>query len=100
MEKNRQWKKQVVTALELAPDLDGGETKISLTGSGEAVIENYKGILQYTDSEILLQSLRGKVLLRGRNLEIVWYTSLEMKITGRSSVFFCSRNDYRIWENY
>ncbi len=82
MEKNRQWKKQVVTALELAPDLDGGETKISLTGSGEAVIENYKGILQYTDSEILLQSLRGKVLLRGRNLEIVWYTSLEMKITG------------------
>ena len=82
MEKNRQWKKQVVTALELAPDLDGEETKISLTGSGEAVIENYKGILQYTDSEILLQSLRGKVLLRGRNLEIVWYTSLEMKITG------------------
>ena len=82
MEKSRQWKKQVVTALELAPDLDGGETKISLTGSGEAVIENYKGILQYTDSEILLQSLRGKVLLRGRNLEIVWYTSLEMKITG------------------
>ena len=85
MEKNRQWKKQVVTALELAPDLDGGETKISLTGSGEAVIENYKGILQYTDSEILLQSLRGKVLLRGRNLEIVWYTSLEMKITGSIS---------------
>ena len=82
MEKNRQWKKQVVTALELAPDLDGGETKISLTGSGEAVIENYKGILQYTDSEILIQSLRGKVLLRGRNLELVWYTSLEMKITG------------------
>lgn len=82
MEKNRLWKKQVVTALELAPDLDGGETKISLTGSGEAVIENYKGILQYTDSEILIQSLRGKVLLRGRNLEIVWYTSLEMKITG------------------
>ena len=82
MEKSRQWKKQVVTALELAPDLDGGETKISLTGSGEAVIENYKGILQYTDSEILLQSLRGKVLLRGKNMEIVWYTSLEMKITG------------------
>lgn len=85
MEKNRQWKKQVVTALELAPDLDGGETKISLTGSGEAVIENYKGILQYTDSEILIQSLRGKVLLRGRNMEIVWYTSLEMKITGSIS---------------
>ena len=49
------------------------------------MIENYKGILQYTDSEILLQSLRGKVLLRGRNLEIVWYTSLEMKITGAIS---------------
>ena len=75
----------MVTALELAPDLDGGETKVSLTGSGEAVIENYKGILQYTDSEILIQSLRGKVLLRGKNLKIVWYTSLEMKITGSIS---------------
>ena len=59
MEKNRQWKKQVVTALELAPDLDGGETKISLTGSGEAVIENYKGILEYEEFYIKLSTKVG-----------------------------------------
>ena len=83
MEKNRLWKKQVVTALELAPDLDGGETKISLTGSGEAVIENYKGILQYTDSEILIQSLRGKV-------------SSAWQKYGNCLVYLSGNEDYRV----
>ena len=72
----------MVETLELPKDLMYGDSIVTITGRTEVLIENYKGILQYTDSEILLQSLRGKVLLRGRNLEIVWYTSLEMKITG------------------
>ena len=32
-----------------------------------------------------LASVGGEVALCGRNLEIVWYTSLEMKITGAIS---------------
>ena len=75
-------KQNMVETLELPKDLMYGDSIVTITGRREVLIENYKGILQYTDSEILLQSLRGKVLLRGRNLEIVWYTSLEMKITG------------------
>ena len=75
-------KQNMVETLELPKDLMYGDSIVTITGRREVLIENYKGILQYTDSEILLKSLRGKVLLRGRNLEIVWYTSLEMKITG------------------
>ena len=78
-------KQNMVETLELPKDLMYGDSIVTITGRREVLIENYKGILQYTDSEILLQSLRGKVLLRGRNLEIVWYTSLEMKITGAIS---------------
>ena len=78
-------KQNMVETLELPKDLMYGDSIVTITGRREVLIENYKGILQYTDSEILLQSLRGKVLLRGINLEIVWYTSLEMKITGAIS---------------
>ena len=78
-------KQNMVETLELPKDLMYGDSIVTITGRREVLIENYKGILQYTDSEILLQSLRGKVLLCGRNLEIVWYTSLEMKITGAIS---------------
>ena len=78
-------KQNMVETLELPKDLMYGDSIVTITGRREVLIENYKGILQYTDSEILIQSLRGKVLLRGKNLEIVWYTSLEMKITGAIS---------------
>ena len=86
------WKQEFVDAKErfaeafmLPKDLVMNATLFHMIGERDIYLENYKGILQYTDSEILLQSLRGKVLLRGRNLEIVWYTSLEMKITGAIS---------------
>jgi len=82
MEKNRLWKKQVVTALELAPDLDGGETKISLTGSGEAVIENYKGILEYTGEYIKIQTKNAKLTVYGKKLSIEYYTNEDMKVVG------------------
>ena len=64
-------KQNMVETLELPKDLMYGDSIVTITGRREVLIENYKGILQYTDSEILIQSLRGKVLLRGKNMEIV-----------------------------
>ena len=72
MKKNRPWKEQMVSALELPADLAYSEPIVTLTGTTEALIENYKCIL----------TLRGKVSICGKNLEILWYTPQEMKITG------------------
>ena len=88
MKKNRPWKEQMVSALELPADLAYSEPIVTLTGTPEALIENYKCILVYTESEIVILTLRGKVSICGKNLEILWYTPQEMKITGTiSSVF-------------
>lgn len=45
MKKAGQWKNRMVLALELPPDLAYNETIVTLTGQTEAVIENYKSVL-------------------------------------------------------
>ena len=72
----------MVLALELPPDLAYNETIVTLTGQTEAVIENYKSVFKYTPSEIGIQSFCGKVTISGKNLEIRWYNSSAMKVTG------------------
>ena len=85
MKKTGRWKEQVVSALEVPPDLAYRETIITLTGSMELLIENYKSISRYTPSEIVVLSLRGKVTICGESLEILWYTSRAMKRKGKIS---------------
>ena len=85
MKKNRPWKEQMVSALELPADLAYSEPIVTLTGTTEALIENYKCILVYTESEIVILTLRGKVTICGESLEILWYTSRAMKIKGKIS---------------
>ena len=85
MGKLGRWKEQMVSALEIPPDLAYSETIITMTGSMEILIENYKSISRYTPTEIVVRSLRGKVSICGKNLEILWYTSSAMKVTGNIS---------------
>ena len=61
MKKTERWKEQMVSALEIPADLAYSETIITITGSMELLIENYRSISRYTPSEIVVLSLRGKV---------------------------------------
>ena len=60
MGKLGRWKEQMVSALEIPPDLAYSETIITMTGSMEILIENYKSISRYTPTEIVVRSLRGR----------------------------------------
>mgnify|MGYP000343918509 CR=1 FL=1 len=83
MKKAGQWKNRMVLALELPPDLAYNETIVTLTGQTEAVIENYKiCFLNIHLLKIVIQSFCGKVTISGKNLEIRWYNSSAMKVTG------------------
>ncbi len=55
---------------------------VSITGRQELLIENYRGILEYTQNHISLQAKTCRVMIRGKNLHISYYTNEEMKITG------------------
>ena len=72
----------VVESLKLPRDSVLGDSIITVTGNTEILIENYKGILQYSDELILLQGKNRKIELKGKRLNIVYYTNEDMKISG------------------
>lgn len=75
-------KEGLVESLELPKDLMYGAVLVSITGRQEMLIENYRGILEYTGNHISLQTKTCRLVIRGTNLNISYYTNEEMKITG------------------
>ena len=69
-------------SLELPKDLVYGAVLVSITGRQEILIENYRGILEYTKNHISLQTKTCRLVVRGKDLDISYYTNEEMKITG------------------
>ena len=72
----------MVTSLELPRDLMLGAAVLTVTGQREALIANYKGILEYEDSFIRVQTKNCRIRISGARLAIDYYTNDEMKITG------------------
>ena len=75
-------KELVVESLKLPRDCVLGDSIVTITGSTEVFVENYKGILQYSTEQILLQGKHCKIELLGKRLNIVYYTNEDMKICG------------------
>lgn len=80
---NNSFKKEtLVDTLRLPKDVCMGALRVTLTGNTEAWIENYRGILEYTDKLILLQTKSCQVCFEGNRLSIDYYTNEDMKISG------------------
>ncbi|HIW81546.1 MAG TPA: YabP/YqfC family sporulation protein [Candidatus Acetatifactor stercoripullorum] len=81
--KNKNPKKELlVESLQLPKDVCMGALRVTLTGNSEAWIENYRGILEYTEQMILLQAKTCQVCFEGNRLSIDYYTNEDMKISG------------------
>lgn len=72
----------MVESLKLPKDSMLGASIITVTGNTDIFVENYKGILQYSTELILLQGKNCKIELKGKRLNIVYYTNEDMKISG------------------
>ena len=75
-------KSNIVESLELPKDLIYGAVIVTVTGKNEVLIENYKGILEYTGEKIRVQTKSCQVMVSGKQLLVEYYTNDEMKITG------------------
>ena len=81
--KNIQPKREmIIDSLKLPKDICMGAIRVTMTGNREAWIENYRGILEYTDRMILLQGKTCQVCSEGTGLSIDYYTNEDMKISG------------------
>ena len=75
-------KTRITDASGMPKDVVLGVPLVTVTGQNEACIENYRGILEYTDKLIRIQTKLGKIHVIGRGLQIEYYTNDEMKIVG------------------
>lgn len=79
---NRTTKDTLADSLHLPKDICTGSLRITLTGDSEAWIENYKGILEYTEECVILQAKGCRVCFEGTRLLIDYYTNEDMRISG------------------
>lgn len=67
---------------EVPKDVVLGEAIITLTGKREAIIENYKGIVEYTNDYIRIMTKNGVIEFKGTNFNITYLTNEEIKVSG------------------
>ncbi len=75
-------KDRIANASGMPKDVVLGVPLVAVIGQSETCIENYRGILEYTDKLIRIQTKLGKIHVTGRELQIEYYTNDEMKIIG------------------
>ena len=68
--------------LNLPADVIAGAPIITATGRNEICLENYKGIIEYNSSLVKVQTKACKICIEGKQLNILYFTEDEMKITG------------------
>lgn len=79
---SRSFKNKIAELSELPKDVAMGMPVLTVTGQAELCLENYRGIIEYTDSLIRIQTKSGQIRITGQRLHVVYYTNDEMKVNG------------------
>lgn len=75
-------KARISDAAGIPKDVVLGVPLVTVIGQNETCIENYRGILEYTDKFVRVQTKLGQIHVIGRGLQVEYYTNDEMKIIG------------------
>lgn len=80
--------------MEVPGDVLYGDVLVKLSGNREAVIENYKGILLYTEEEVAVACKKFTLRICGSDLHILYFSGSDMKVTGTiSTITYISNGD-------
>ena len=58
------------------------DTIMTVTGNKEVILENYKGICEYSDEVLIVVTYKGRIRISGKNLKVLYYTNEELKLKG------------------
>ncbi len=81
-ERDLNYMEEVSSRLGLPADVLAGAPIITATGRNELSVENYKGIIEYNGNVIKVQTKLCRVCIEGKNLNILYFTEDEMRVTG------------------
>lgn len=87
---NRAALRRFAEAIDMPSDLIFCLPKFIITGSEEIYIENYRGIISYSESEIKINTSKFPVKISGDKMFITQIAAEEITISGKiKSVEFC-----------
>lgn len=84
-------KKKIDKLLELPQEVYSNVPKIIITGFDEMIIENFKGILEYEEFFVRINTHIGIININGYNLNLENMTDDDIKITGKIESFDLER---------
>lgn len=73
----------IAERMELPAEALLGAAKLSVTAGKRAVVENHRGVLEYSPLHIVIGTSRGKLSISGSDLIIRAMNKTELLITGR-----------------
>ena len=76
-------KEKVAEILELPKEVVLNIPKITMVGNGNLLLENYKGIIEYADGKVRINTGTGVITLTGEFLVIKEITSENIYIDGK-----------------
>ena len=77
--------------LEVPPELSEDNPKITIIGFDEILIENYKGILEYEEFYIKVNTNIGNININGFNLTLEQVTKDDISVKGKIESFDIDR---------
>lgn len=81
--KRKRVSKKINNILDIPKEICDGISKIVVLGFDSIKIENYIGIMEYSEICILLKVKSGLIYIYGNNLELTQMKEEEIKIQGR-----------------
>ena len=75
-------KEQMTELLSLPKEVMLNLPQVIITGNGEVNIENYKNIIEYTESKIRVNTKCGILMIEGRNLSLKQMTVEYIVVSG------------------
>lgn len=76
------FRERLKTVFQLPGDCILGNTNMVMTGRTQLFIENYRNIIEYTDTSLKIQGKNGKVFITGKGMYIEAYNSDMMLVNG------------------
>ena len=83
MKKNQRKFSKIDRLLEMPQEVYTDTPKITITGFNEMIIENFKGILEYEDYYIRINTSLGIVNINGYELKLENMTNDDIKVNGK-----------------
>ncbi|MBQ7108946.1 MAG: sporulation protein [Clostridia bacterium] len=81
-ERNTPIRKRIADVVDISKDIILDASTLRITGTSELILENYKGITDYSDTKIVIRSNPKSIQICGTSLEIGTITDEMLYITG------------------